>query len=66
MELIRFKDVLDSYHERRALKHGYLYIVTRRGPMNLMEGKSIATGKTLTIFREYVEEVSDEEGPELP
>ena len=58
--LIRLKSRLDDYHQRRADKHGHLYVVVRHTepdfpPLNLYEAKSIATGVVCTLYPEYTE-----------
>ena len=60
--LVRLKDKLDPYHQRRADKHGYLYIVSERERewmLRLYEARSIATGVVCTFDAGYVEEVPD-------
>ena len=60
--LIRLKDPLDSYHQRRADAHGYLYVVTRRGSGEVpdcLEARSIATGVVCTLITFFTEEATD-------
>lgn len=51
---------LDDYHQRRANKHGLLYVVVRQTDpdfplLNLYEAKAIATGVVCTLYPEYTE-----------
>ena len=63
--LIRFKDDLDEYHQRRADKHGYLYIFKRSfGNGSLVEGRSLATGALCTLDKRFIE--VDSNGQEAP
>lgn len=76
--LIRLKDDLDDYHQRRADKHGWLYTIVRRRERGqipgsrgfyrravyLYEARSVATGVVCTFAPEFVEEADD--APELP
>jgi len=73
--LVRLKDSLDEYHQQRADKHGWLYIVTnydtsRRAIMyqrelrrleGFYEARSLATGVICTLLPEFVEEIADAE-----
>ena len=53
---VALKPYLDDYHQRRANKHGYIYIVNRKyGP--LYEARSIATGVLCTLDKRFLEEV---------
>lgn len=55
MQLLSLKASLDSYHQSRADKHGYLYILVRPvGTLgDVVEAKSIATGGTVTMMAPY-------------
>ncbi len=55
MQLLSLKASLDNYHQRRADKHGYLYILVRTvGPVgDVVEAKSLATGDTVTMMAPY-------------
>jgi hypothetical protein len=65
MKLLRLKDELDDYHQRRADKHGWLYLNTARLRLPaLFEARSIATGVVCTLESDFVEEVGD--APKLP
>ena len=65
MKLLRLKDELDDYHQRRADKHGWLYLSTGRlRHPALCEARSIATGVVCTFESDFVEEAAD--APELP
>jgi hypothetical protein len=60
MQLISLKPELDAYHQRRANKHGYLYYLSRIiGPSktwpDVVEGKSLATGRVVTLMAPYFE-----------
>lgn len=70
--LVRLKEPLDLYHQKRADKHGWLYIVTNypataimmegNKPLrfkNLYEAKSISTGVVCTFRPECVEVAED-------
>lgn len=59
---IRLKDSPDLYHQRRAEKHGRLFVVVRHTEpdfplLNLYEAKSIATGVVVTLYPEFTETV---------
>jgi hypothetical protein len=60
MKLLSLKPELDDYHQSRANKHGYLYYLThiigpsKRWP-DLVEGKSLATGRIVTLMAPYFE-----------
>jgi hypothetical protein len=67
--LVRLKDNLDAYHERRAEDNGMLYILEGRsapmamrmkeGPVkmcrDMFKAKSLATGATCTFRAVYLE-----------
>ena len=66
MQLLSLKSELDDYHQRRANKHGYLYYLYHIvGPSqawpDVVEGKSLATGRVVTLLAPYFEtkEVED-------
>ena len=62
--LARLKEPLDGYHQLRADKHGWLYLIenlTRR-PLtgtNIYEARSIATGVVCTFRPECMELIDD-------
>lgn len=67
MQLLSLKPELDPYHQRRANKHGYLYYLHRViGPSqswpDVVEGKSIATGRIVTLLAPYFETKEVEDG----
>jgi hypothetical protein len=67
MQLLSLKSDLDDYHQRRANKHGYLYYFTRViGPSqawpHVVEGKSLATGRVVTLLAPYFETKEVEDG----
>jgi hypothetical protein len=71
MQLISLKGSLDSYHQRRANKHGYLYYLHRViGPSqrwpDVVEGKSLSTGSIVTLMAPYFETKDVEDGQETP
>lgn len=58
--LVRLRDRLDPYHQRRADKHGRLFVVVRHTEpdfpaINLYEAKSISTGAVCTLDPLYLE-----------
>jgi hypothetical protein len=60
MKLLSLKASLDGYHQSRANKHGYLYYLTRViGPSqawpDVVEAKSISTGRTVTLSAPFFE-----------
>lgn len=64
--LARLKEPLDGYHQRRAERHGWLYIVKGEAPRTysnrykrIYEAMSIATGVVCTFRAECVEFVDD-------
>ena len=61
--LARLKEPLDGYHQRRAERHGWLYIVenlAERPYINtIYEARSVATGVVCTFRAECVELVDD-------
>lgn len=61
--LARLREPMDSYHQRRADKHGYLYIVqaVAENPfrVGLYEARSIATGVVCTFRTECMELIGD-------
>lgn len=61
--LVRLKGNLNEYHQYRADRHGWLYIVTRKFGLYdfAYESRSIATGVLCTLLAEYVEEVDHAE-----
>ena len=67
--LARLKEPLDGYHQRRADKHGWLYVIqglTAVGPhpKPIYEARSIATGVVCTFRPECLELIDDaHEGP---
>jgi hypothetical protein len=67
--LVRLKEPLDDYHQRRADKHGWLYIVDeyRKWPYQaLVEARSLATGVVCTLIPECVEVANAIQEPEGP
>lgn len=71
MKLLSLKTSLDSYHQRRANEHGYLYFLTRViGPgktwPDMVEAKSLSTGRTVTLVSPFFETKEVEDGPQLP
>jgi hypothetical protein len=68
MKLLSLKTSLDSYHQRRANEHGYLYYLNRViGPSkrwpDVVEAKSLSTGCTVTLIASYFETKEVEDGP---
>lgn len=66
--LARLKEPLDGYHQRRADKHGWLYVIqnwaNRPYPKAIYEARSIATGVVCTFRPECLELIDDaHEGP---
>lgn len=64
MRLVRLKDkLLDNYHQRRADKHGWLYVVVRDvypgTESHLIEARSVATGVVCTFVPIFVEDAPD-------
>ena len=64
--LARLKEPLDGYHQRRADKHGFLYIIQNEAPRTyanrykrIYEARSITTGVVCTFRAECVEFVDD-------
>ena len=59
--LVHIKEgVLDAYNQRRAEKHGYIYLAIRSfGNGSLVEARSVATGALCTLDRRFIEEASD-------
>ena len=60
--LIRLKEPLDNYHQRRADAHGWLWVLTRRGDgevPDFVEARSIATGVVCTLITFFTEEADD-------
>lgn len=56
--LIRLKESLNLYHQRRADKHGYVYFVEPRSShqnTGIYSARSIATGVLCTFDEAYVE-----------
>jgi hypothetical protein len=71
MKLLSLKTSLDGYHQRRANEHGYLYFLTRViGPgktwPDMVEAKSLSTGRTVTLVAPFFETKEVEDGPQLP
>jgi len=71
MKLLSLKASLDGYHQRRANEHGYLYYLTRViGPSktwpHMVEAKSLATGRIVTLVSPFFETKEVEDGPQLP
>jgi hypothetical protein len=76
--MVRLKEPLDGYHQRRAEKHGWIYSVVRVTGPQLLRGadggvdvkpflyecKSLATGVVCTFRPECIEEAEDD--PQLP
>jgi len=67
MQLLSLKSELDDYHQRRANKHGYLcYLYHIVGPSkawpDVVEGKSLATGRVVTLLAPYFETKEVEDG----
>ena len=58
MTLLSLREPLDSYHERTAGTHGYLYILVRPvgPPDDVVEAKSIATGRSVTLLKPFYDE----------
>ncbi len=67
--LARLKEPLDGYHQRRADKHGWLYVIQRLTEGRpyakpIYEARSIATGVVCTFRPECLELIDDaHEGP---
>lgn len=57
--LVRLRGSLDDYHQRRADKHGYLYLVKRKLGYGLVEATSVASGVVCTFDTNYLEEEPD-------
>lgn len=57
-KLIRLRDDLDDYHERRRVAHGHLFVAKRRYK-GLVEAVSVATGMLCTLDALYTEEAPD-------
>lgn len=64
--LARLKEPLDGYHQRRADKHGFLYIIQNEAPRTyanrykrIYEARSITTGVVCTFRAGCVEFVDD-------
>jgi hypothetical protein len=55
--VIMLRGGLDDYHQRRANKHGYIYLATRRD--GYYNAKSVATGAICTLLSRFVEEAHD-------
>jgi hypothetical protein len=71
MQILSLKSVLDGYHQSRAERHGYLYYLHRVvGPSQMwpdvVEGKSLATGRVVTLLAPYFEAKEAEDGKETP
>jgi hypothetical protein len=67
MQLLSLKSDLDDYHQRRANRHGYLYYFTRViGPSqewpSVVEAKSLATGRVVTLLAPFFETKEVEDG----
>lgn len=61
LRMLQLKKELDSYHQRRADKHGWLYVQVRPHDetdrfIGLYEARSIATGVVCTLDAAYIEE----------
>jgi hypothetical protein len=56
--LIRLTDKLDTWHSRRAEKHGRLYVFLNRDRIvgDIIEAKSLATGVICTFEETFIEE----------
>lgn len=71
VKLLNLKLPLDGYHQRRAERHGYIYFLHRViGPSqtwpDVVEGKSLATGRIVTLQAPYFEMKEVDDGEELP
>lgn len=71
MKLLSLKPELDGYHQRRANKHGYLYYLHHiLGPSkawpDVVEAKSLSTGRNVILMAPYFETKEVEDGPQLP
>jgi hypothetical protein len=66
VKLLSLREHLDNYHERRADTHGHIYIFVR--PVgafdDVVEGKSVATGRTVTLMRPYFDEMEVPDAPQ--
>lgn len=60
MKLIRLKEPLDLYHQRRADKHGWIYFDESPEFSGLVTARSMATGVICTFDKYYVELVDDD------
>jgi hypothetical protein len=62
VSMVRLKDTLNEYHQKRADMHGYIYYILRKHAWSMPDGshmyeaKSLATGAICSLFSEYVEE----------
>ncbi len=61
LRMLQLKKELDPYHQRRADKHGWLYVQVRPDDefnlfVGIYEARSIATGVVCTLDAAYVEE----------
>lgn len=61
MKLIRLKSTehLDTYHQKRADKHGWVYFDDTPEFSGLVSARSVATGVLCTFLPEQVEFVED-------
>lgn len=61
--LARLKEPLDSYHQRRADRHGMLYFIQNITPHRyfntIYEARSVATGVVCTFRAECMELADD-------
>lgn len=59
MKFIALRDGLDTYHQQRADTHGFLYTFIRPVGVygDVVEAKSIATGRAVTLLKPYYDEV---------
>ena len=67
MQLLSLKSDLDDYHQRSANKHGYLYYLHRVvGPSqswpDVVEAKSLTTGRVVILLAPYFETKEVEDG----
>ena len=59
MALVRLKEPLDFYHQRRADLHGWVYFDQSPQFSGLITARSVATGVVCTFTKEYVEFIED-------
>lgn len=63
VKMLMLREELDDWHQRRADKHGRLYLPTRRlgWAQDLYEAKSVVTGVLCTLEKRFCEEAPDGE-----